>query len=230
MTRRLATREFELELARAHGTVIGMDEVGRGALAGPVAVGVCAITGAEGDAPEGLADSKLLSPRRREALVPLIRKWAPSSAVGWASNAEIDAHGIVVALRLAGMRALSSLAPSCRAPGLVLLDGSHDWLSAPQDLFAALEGPAMPEVDVPEVRTRVKADAECAVVAAASVLAKVARDRHMSAMEDPGYEWAANKGYASPAHIAALARLGPSPLHRVSWRLPGLPGRAGASR
>ncbi len=226
MTRVLATRDVELALLERAGVVIGMDEVGRGALAGPVAVGACAVTGDEGVAPSGLADSKLLTPKRREALVPLVGAWAPG-AVGFASNAEVDRWGIVGALRLAGMRALAelmgsgSLVAQVRGPALVLLDGSHDWLTPPEDLLAELDGPELPEVEVPEVLTRVKADASCTAVAAASVLAKVARDRWMTQAPDPGYDWASNKGYASPAHVAGLERLGPGPLHRVSWRLPG---------
>lgn len=227
MPRILATREFELALVSAHGPIIGMDEVGRGALAGPVAVGACAITGAEGAPPVGLADSKALSPKRREALAPLAASWAAASAVGRASNAEIDRYGIIAALRLAGMRALEAIEVEIGVPGLVLLDGSHDWLTPPEDLFAALEGPELPDVGVPEVVTRVRADASCCVVAAASILAKVSRDAEMRALEDPGYDWASNKGYASPAHVAGLAALGPSRLHRTSWSLPGV-GRAAA--
>ena len=79
---------------------------------------------------------------------------------------------------------------------------------------------ALPEI--PPVRTQVGADARCAVVAAASVLAKVERDALMAGLEDPGYDWASNKGYATPAHVAGLGRLGAGDQHRRSWRLPGL--------
>lgn len=222
MARVLATRELELELLASHSPLVGMDEVGRGALAGPVAVGACAITGEEGEAPEGLADSKLLSAKRREALAPLVESWAPACAVGWASNAEIDSYGILGALRLAGIRALAEIEGMIGPPALVLLDGSHDWLSAPGDLLAGLEGPGAPLTAVPPVLTRVKADARCTLVAAASIIAKVARDQRMRALEDPGYSWASNKGYASAAHIEGLKALGPSPLHRMSWSLPGI--------
>lgn len=208
--RRTAGREVELSLAARFGAVAGMDEVGRGALAGPVAVGVAVVDAGCCAPPEGLADSKMLTPRRRERLCEPLTRWLLGSAVGWADSREVDAHGIVVALRLAGRRALASVREAGLAPGVVLLDGSADWLSAP----------GWEKLGVPVV-TRVRADATCAVVAAASVLAKVARDAWMRDVDDPGYDWARNKGYASPAHVQALSELGPSPLHRVSWHLPG---------
>lgn len=184
-------------------SVAGMDEVGRGSLAGPVSVGIVVVDAATRRPPEGLRDSKLLSPAAREALVVPIRGWAHSWAVGHAGPAEIDEVGILRALRLAGERALAALPAR---PGAVLLDGNHDWLES-QD--CALE-------------LRVKADVECASVAAASVLAKVARDALMVglAAEFPAYAWHANKGYAAPAHLAALRELGPCREHRRSWRLP----------
>lgn len=222
MARILATREFELGLLAEHAPLVGMDEVGRGALAGPVAVGACAITGEEGPAPQGLADSKLLSAKRREELAPRVESWAAASAVGWASNTEIDRYGIVGALRLAGSRALAGIEERIGPAALVLLDGSHDWLTAPEDLLQGQDASGAPGMRTPPVLTRVKADAQCTIVAAASVIAKVARDQHMRALEDPGYSWASNKGYASAAHVEALEALGPSSLHRVSWSLPGI--------
>lgn len=222
---RTASRQTELELAARYGVVAGMDEVGRGALAGPVAVGVAVVDGACGEPPEGLTDSKMLTPQRREGLCGPCRSWSLATAVGWAEARDVDRLGIVGALRLAGRRALDEVRAAGWAPGVVLLDGSHDWLSAPAgDLFADVgqaDGPPWPELGLPVV-TRVRADASCAVVSAASVLAKVARDAWMCALDDPGYDWAHNKGYASPAHVRALAERGPGPLHRVSWRLPGV--------
>jgi ribonuclease HII len=208
--------------------VVGMDEVGRGALAGPVTVGAVAVDLTTRACPKGVADSKLLTPLARERLVPSLHRWGVARAVGHASAAEIDAIGIVPALRLAGRRALAALGV---VPDVVLLDGSHDWLSAPvqaglfelgdpavaddeRDAHAAFDGVA--------VRTRVKADRTCASVAAASVLAKCERDALMVALaaEHPAYGWAENKGYGAPEHVEALRTLGPSPLHRRSWRLP----------
>lgn len=199
--------------------VIGCDEVGRGAIAGPVAVGLGVFLPDVRRMPEGLRDSKLLSERRRDALHPEVLAWAPYSAVGLADNAEVDALGIVPGLGLAAVRALESLvvAGVPVESAVVVLDGSHDWL-----------GPALaewPETARPRIVTRVKADRDCATVAAASVLAKVHRDRIMVDADavHPGYDWVSNKGYASTSHYAAIDRLGSSALHRWSWlRQPAL--------
>lgn len=224
---RAPTRTVERALLReGHALVAGVDEVGRGALAGPVSVGVVLVDLRTRAAPRGLRDSKLLTPAAREALVAPVRRWAVASAVGHASPGEIDAVGIVAALRTAAYRALAELRDRGHAPGVVILDGSHDWLTPPLqgDLLDVVRaGPAdlAPE-PCPAVRVRVKADLTCAVVAAASVLAKCERDAIMTRLDDvhPGYGWAVNKGYAVPEHVASLRRLGPSPQHRVSWRLP----------
>ena len=201
-----------------YAVLVGMDEVGRGALAGPVSVGVVAIDPACRTAPQGVKDSKLLAPAVRERLVPRIRRWALGHGVGHAWPAEIDAIGIMGALRLAGERALADLG-SIR-PDLVLLDGNHDWLTDPQrvGLLGLVEGP-----EPPPVRTMIKADLRCSSVAAASVLAKVERDQLMveAAREErhTPYLWEHNKGYAAPEHQEALRRLGPSTWHRRSWNL-----------
>lgn len=210
-------------LREGHLLVAGVDEVGRGALAGPVTVGVVVVDAATRTAPTGLRDSKLLLPEARRALVPRLRRWAVAGAVGHASAGEVDALGIVRALRLAGRRALA--APAVTAvtgedgPALLLLDGNHDWLSTPVPRGA-------PRVDPWQVRTRVKADLSCAAVAAASVLAKVERDGLMTdlAVREDRYGWAVNKGYSAPEHAAALRRHGPCVHHRRSWRLPGVDG------
>ena len=135
---------------------------------------------------------------------------------------------------MAGLRALQQVADRGHAPGVIILDGVVDWLTAPQpDLLTALESTHAPKdspepaevPSTPPVHMEVKADARCAVVAAASVLAKVERDRLMADLDDPGYGWASNKGYASPAHIRGLTSLGASDQHRRSWHLPGLDKR-----
>lgn len=188
--------------------VIGCDEVGRGALAGPVAVGLAVVDATVRRMPRGLRDSKMLSEPRREQLAPLAVAWAVHSAVGLASAEEVDAFGIMAALGLAGQRAILRL----RADGVdvergvVLLDGNHDWLNK------ALTTPL-------NVVTRIKADRDCASVAAASVIAKVHRDRLMIEADSrvPGYDWASNKGYGSSTHMSAITDLGPSELHRKSW-------------
>lgn len=241
------TLRHERALLREGAQVVaGMDEVGRGALAGPVSVGVVLITATTRTAPAGVRDSKLLTPAAREALVPRLQRWAMAFAVGHAQSWEIDAYGIVPALRLAGRRALAALP---RLPDVVLLDGSHNWLRptvidltgagddpdepdevlfdvpqvAPVSRARPVREPA-PEVDLaaePRVTTMVKADLRCAAVAAASVLAKVERDALMVELagKRPEFGWHENKGYAAPEHVAALRELGPCEWHRRSWNI-----------
>lgn len=203
-------------LADGAASVCGMDEVGRGALSGPVSVGAVVVDGRTRSLP-GVRDSKQLSPASREQMEPRIRAWAVSAAVGHASAEEIDQLGIIAALALAGRRALDAL--NAR-PDVILLDGAHDWLGSSGE--GSLWGD--PAADLPPVRMQVKADVSCTSVAAASVLAKVERDRLMIQWHDihPSYDWSSNKGYASPMHLEALRRNGPSPQHRRSWNLPGV--------
>lgn len=214
-------RQERLMLRSGHRLVAGMDEVGRGALAGPVSVGVTVIDLSTRTAPAGVRDSKLLTPAARQALVPRLRRWALAHAVGHAEPAEIDRYGIIAALRLAGHRALVAAAQTCGPVDAVLLDGSHDWLTPPaQDLL--LDPVPLPDLDQqPVVTTIVKADRRCASVAAASVLAKVERDGMMIDLssQHPEYAWHENKGYAAQEHSAALRRIGTCPLHRRSWNI-----------
>jgi len=194
------------------------DEVGRGALSGPVTVGMVVITAQSPPAPRGVRDSKLLSSERRERLAPHIRQWAPH-AVGHASPAEVDAIGIIAAMRRAAVRALAALPI---APDRVLLDGNHDYVTPPEQVMLFDED-EMDEPSIPTVVTMVKADLRCAGVAAASILAKTERDAIMRRLSEdfPAYGWSSNMGYAAPDHLDALARLGPTEHHRRSWRLPG---------
>lgn len=200
--------------------VAGVDEVGRGSLAGPVSVGVVLVDAGVRTAPSGLRDSKLLTAPARRALVPRLRRWAPAWAVGHASADEIDAIGILRALRLAGERALAQLP---HRPDHVLLDGSYDWLSRPAPTLFELDGADTGYRLEAPVTTRVKADLTCASVAAASVLAKTTRDALMAelALAHPEYSWEDNKGYASPEHRTALRRYGCCAQHRRSWNLAG---------
>lgn len=230
MSRLPPNRGEERALAREFGIVVGMDEVGRGALAGPVCVGAVAVAEAMPPEPSGLADSKLLSAGRRLALVEPIEAWALAFSVGWASAAEIDEVGIIGALRLAGWRAAADVAGQLAARdeariGAILLDGNHDWFSPPREtLWQEPEGgPAAwnPPVEVPPVATRIKADLSCVAVSAASILAKVRRDAYMEQLPDCGYHWSSNKGYASASHRDGLRELGPSEQHRRSWNLLG---------
>ncbi len=188
--------------------VIGIDEVGRGAIAGPVAVGVAAIDVSCSRVPAGVRDSKLLSEKRREELEPVVIEWAVATAVGFAEAEEIDELGIMRCLGLAGKRALGSLHEQGVdvASSTLLLDGNHDYLSP------SLSSPL-------RILTRVKADRDCGSVAAASVVAKVARDRVMIARhaEHPDYGWVGNKGYGSSAHLEAIASAGATVHHRHTW-------------
>lgn len=214
---------LERELATSGARFVGgMDEVGRGALAGPASVGLVVLDVAAMDSADpatwaGIRDSKTLSPARREALEPAIAQWAHACSVGHAAPSEIDALGINAALRLAGLRALAQVRSAGVIVDALILDGSHNWL-ATQPAATHSPDPA----DAPAVvRTLVKADAQCLSVAAASVAAKVQRDRLMRehARSFPDYGWDANKGYGSAAHRTALRELGVTPLHRVSWNL-----------
>jgi len=209
---------FERQHWRAGaGPVAAVDEVGRGALAGPVSVGVAVLDQRARTAPQGLRDSKLMTPETRQALLPAVRRWLLDGAVGHATAAEIDEWGILTALRVAAVRAFELLTVR---PAWVLLDGNYDYLNR----LCLLEDEAPPwRLDLP-VRTLIKADMRCSSVAAASVLAKTERDALMERMaeEHPAYGWEQNRGYSTPAHVAALARYGPSAQHRRSWRLPGV--------
>jgi ribonuclease HII len=192
--------EIERALAAAGtGCVAGVDEVGRGAWAGPVTV--CAVIVPAGFAPPpaGLTDSKLLSPQRRADIAAALTGWVAAFAIGEATHQEIDEAGMTVALRRAADRALAALP---RRPDVVLLDGAHDYIGRPWP-----------------VRCEVKADLRSVSVAAASVLAKVHRDRQMAELPDvdPAFAFAENAGYPSPVHQEALASHGPTPYHRLSW-------------
>lgn len=212
------SRRLERELlANGHRLVAGMDEVGRGALAGPVSVGLVVVDAGTGRTPAGLRDSKLLRPAARERLCAPIRRWSVASAVGHSSPEEIDRYGIIAALRLAGARALHEVTAAGMLPDVVVLDGNHDWLTQPPHVP---EGP----VTVPAVPVlmQIKADLRVTAVAAASVLAKTERDALMVGLHEhhPVYGWDGNKGYSAPEHASALREHGPCVLHRRSWSLP----------
>lgn len=211
------TLRLERRLLRAgHVLVAGMDEVGRGALAGPVSVGVCIVDANTSTVPQGVKDSKLVPEAKRPALAQRVRGWAVDGAVGHASPAEIDELGMTRALRLAGTRALAQLRA---APDVVILDGKHDWLTEPrtEGLLGLLEPETAPTW---RVVTQIKADMRCSSVAGASLLAKVERDAMMgdAAREHPQYGWEINKGYSAPAHLAAITAHGACELHRRSWK------------
>lgn len=207
------TRVLERQLLHDHSLIAGMDEVGRGALAGPVSVGVVVIDKNTGRMPAGLRDSKLLSPKKREQLVQPVLNWARTGGVGHASPEEIDRYGITAALAIAGHRALHE-ALGQEQVGVLLLDGVHDWLNS--------RVPTAHPCPTPRVETQVKGDERIAVIAAASILAKTQRDALMvAAHQNYGdYGWDSNKGYASPTHLNGIRERGASSLHRKSWKLP----------
>ncbi|WP_106814126.1 ribonuclease HII [Microbacterium timonense] len=207
---------LERRLLREHAIVIACDEVGRGALAGPVAVGAAVIdaTRSRKRIPQGLRDSKLVPELRRADVAARAATWVAASAVGWASSAEIDEIGIMRALGLASLRALADLRAHGIVPeeAIVILDGNYDYISP-----AGGHGLRVTPV--------IKADRDCASAAAASVIAKVARDRLMTDLHDelPAYNWARNKGYASPDHRDAIRLHGISRHHRASWSIADAP-------
>ncbi len=189
------------EAARAGGArvVAGVDEAGRGALAGPVFAAAVALP--PGAILPGIDDSKALPAEVREALAPRVRDAAEGWGVGSATAAEIDALGIAPATFLAMRRALDALAASGAAPDLVLVDGFP-----------------IPALPLPQAAV-VRGDATVACIAAASILAKTARDAVLRELDRarPWYGFAAHKGYGSAAHLAALRLHGPSPDHRLTF-------------
>lgn len=200
---------------RGNRFVIGIDEVGRGAIAGPVAVGISLIDKLNPSIsawPDKLQDSKLMTAKSRTEIAESLAGWVGSYAVGFSTNTEIDQLGISETLRLAAGRALEELFRDAvvrkqisQDGGVILLDGSQNWLGK---VSYGLE-----------VQVQVKADTSCVSVAAAAVLAKVERDALMQQLDQeyPGYGLAGHKGYASAAHILALRTLGPSAIHRLTW-------------
>ncbi len=196
------TLELEKELLNNFKYVIGIDEVGRGAIAGPVAVGAALISLEHLESlPKTVRDSKLIPETKRDAVAGEVHSWCEAK-VGTVSASEIDQVGITKALAKAALEALSHFELN---DTVILLDGNSNWLGA-ENLPA-------------KVVIRTKADRDCGSVAAASVVAKVERDNQMRVLhkEFPDFGWESNKGYAAAEHIASLQRLGPTPHHRVSW-------------
>ncbi len=182
-------------VAAADGPLAGIDEAGRGPWAGPVVAAAVVLDRAA--IPEGIADSKLLSAARREAVLAQLEGSA-RIGVGSASVAEIDRLNILAATLLAMRRAVMHLGV---VPALALIDGNR--------------APALPCA----TQTLVKGESRSLSIAAASIVAKVTRDRIMArlARAHPGFGWERNAGYGTPEHQAALARLGPTPHHRTSF-------------
>ena len=182
--------------AEGRQVVVGLDEVGRGAWAGPLSVGAAVLP------PDRrvykVRDSKMLSESDRERIFDRVASWCRAWAVGHASQTECDALGMSAAQKLAARRAIAALGV---VPDEVLVDGTWDF---------AADGNA---------RRLVKGDATCLTIAAASILAKVSRDRIMraEAVHYPPYDFEFNKGYPCPRHKVALRAYGPSAIHRRTW-------------
>ena len=198
MARRpVPSRSYELEAWDAgHEVVVGLDEVGRGAWAGPLSIGAVVLP--RDRRVNGIRDSKQLTEARREALIDRIVDWCVASSVGHATPQECDELGMSAAMRLAAHRALDGLGVQA---DLVLIDGSWDFVGRGS------------------TRTIVKGDAHCLSIATASILAKVTRDRQLraDAASFPAYDFERNKGYPCPRHKLALAGYGPTSIHRRSW-------------
>ena len=194
----------ELNLWPHYQYIAGLDEAGRGALAGPVAVGAVILPM---DKPlllrtlEGVRDSKQLTPLERETLAPRIKQSALSWSVAFASADEIDRYGIVPATRLAGLRALEGLSLT---PQFLLTDFRLE----------------LPQLDIPQTAL-VRGDSLCLSIAAASILAKTTRDKLMLEMDSQyqGYGLGKHKGYGTQFHRLAMKRLGMSPIHRKSFQI-----------
>jgi ribonuclease HII len=183
--------------------VVGVDEVGRGAWAGPLTIGAAVLP--RDRRVYGVRDSKQLTEARREQLFDRVAGWCEAWAVGHVTHEECDELGMSAAQRLAARRALDGLGVR---PDVVLVDGRWNF------------------VDGVRTRTIVKGDATCLSIAAASILAKVSRDRAMRAEADcyPGYDFDRNKGYPCPRHKLALKGYGPTAIHRRTWAfMDGLP-------
>ena len=200
-TRRMGpTLRLERKLWEAGDQVVcGIDEVGRGAWAGPATVAAVV------PAPEhlrGVHDSKQLTRPERERAARAVRWWAVAVGVGHASHEECDELGMTAALRAAALRALAELDAQGYTSDRIVLDGNHDYLRMGS-----------------RVTTVIKGDSKCLAVAAASCVAKVTRDAMMreEAEHYPPYDFESNVGYPAPAHKTALAGYGPSAIHRRSW-------------
>jgi ribonuclease HII len=188
-----------LERAHVGGPVCGVDEAGRGPWAGPVYAAAVILEANPRKIPKGLDDSKKLTARAREALEVEIKARAVAWGVGFATVEEIFELNILHATGLAMRRAVEALAVT---PAAALVDGNYRF--------------ALPC----EVKTVVGGDGKSKSIAAASILAKVARDRWMVEMDAryPGYGFASHKGYNAPGHVEALVSLGPCEIHRRAWR------------
>ena len=184
--------------AAGHDIVVGVDEVGRGAWAGPLSVGAAVLP--KDRRVYKVRDSKMLTEREREAMFDRVASWCESWAVGHATQVECDELGMTAAQKLAARRAIDELGLG-REPDKILVDGNWDFVGRGT------------------TQRVIKGDASCLSIAAASILAKVTRDRMMreEAEHFPGYDFELNKGYPCPRHKLALKAWGPTSIHRRTW-------------
>lgn len=213
MAKVYATFDFEKSLFRQnYDYIISIDEVGRGAIAGPVVIGATVVSPAsEFGIPNKIADSKMIPEKQRPEFERLSKEWVLGYAVGSVTAPEIDSIGITAALAKAAVEGIGSLReqfPELESKRtIILLDGTHNWLSKSNLPFFVV--------------TRAKADMDCASVSAASIIAKTYRDELMIAQSGKNldrYGWASNKGYGAASHYTAIKEFGTDPLwHRLSW-------------
>lgn len=216
MPKNYPDRSFEDSLfAEGYTWVIGVDEVGRGCLAGDVGIGVTAMKADLGVWPAGLRDSKLVPEKKRQALSDEVEAWISYHEVAFSTADEIEEIGINPAQARAGARAVKNVIAKIQTEEdvkldntntVIILDGSSNWL--------------VKSISPYRVIMKTKADRDCVIVAAASILAKVARDNKMIALDVqyPGYGFAGHKGYGSAQHYASIKTLGMiNGIHRKSW-------------
>lgn len=206
-----ATFDYELAILRQYDYIISLDEVGRGAIAGPVVV-VASIVSRESytTLPEHISDSKLVKESDRPKIKDIAQAWVHSYGIGSVNADTVDSRGIIPALRTAGEEAIRKALEAFSEPlgkrTIILLDGSHNWLI---------------DADVPFfTTTKTKADRDCASVAASSIMAKVYRDSIMLDLHSkyPFYRWDKNKGYGAASHYEAIAAHGLiDGIHRKTW-------------
>ncbi len=179
---------------------LGIDEVGRGAWAGPVVA--AAVIWPDAIASKLIRDSKQLSPARRQAASRFIKQHAIAIGIGWVPNTEVDTNGLAWAIKQSGLRAYTALDLTKPWPQAIQLDGAHNYL---------LEFGLLAEATV-------KADSTIVAVSAASIIAKVARDNLMQLFDTkyPGYSFGTHKGYGTTLHRQALVKIGVSSMHRLS--------------
>lgn len=198
--------DLEREIIADGSILCGMDEVGRGAWAGPLVL--AAVIPGVGTIP-GVRDSKKISSKKREVLDLKIRDWAQGIGIGSVTNVEIDQIGLARAITLGAHRALENLERTSIFADTVLLDGHYDFICDKKY----------------KVKTIIKGDNVSHAIAAASIVAKVFRDEYMSsdevASKYPLFGFEKNKGYPAPIHKNELAKVGPTPLHRISWNIFG---------